>query len=298
MGEGRERPLWQRLVRHPLGRAALVILAVLGAVALVTGILTLLQHGYSVAMAERPGGQGPLGEPQPPGSRFLLGTDSLGRDVFIRLLYGSQISLAVALCAMATSIVLGTTIGLLGGYFEGWVDVVLGWWTETILSLPTILLAIALCAAVPGSSAGLRFLRLMLAIGLVTWTGIARAVRGQTLSLKRREFVEAARAAGCSSGRILWRHILPNVLPTILVLATLAVAHNILLEAGLSYLGLGIDPSIPSWGNMISEGQPYMLSAPWIILPPGLAIMLAVAGFNFLGQALQDLVGYSGKAEG
>jgi peptide/nickel transport system permease protein len=129
---------------------------------------------------------------------------------------------------------------------------------------------------------------MLLAISLVTWTGIARSVRGQVLALKEREFIEAARAVGASHLRIMARHLLPNVLPTIIVVATLATANNILLEAGLSYLGLGVEAGTPSWGKMIADGQRFILAAPWMILPPGIAIALTVAGFNFLGQALQE----------
>jgi len=204
------------------------------------------------------------------------------------------LSLAIALCAMLTSTIIGTTVGLLAGYFGGAVDRALTRLTEIVASLPTILLAITLTIVLPDSwrkAAPFAALnldpRLILAVGLVTWTGISRAVRGQVLSLKESEFVEAARALGQGNGRIVLRHILPNVVPTIVTLATLATASNILLEAGLSYLGLGA-PETPSWGSMISEGQPYFASAPWITLAPGAAIVLAVAAFNLLGQALTE----------
>jgi peptide/nickel transport system permease protein len=167
---------------------------------------------------------------------------------------------------------------------------------EIVQSLPTILLAIALVAVLPDEPINLpngtvidrKLFNLLLAIALVTWTGIARAVRGQTLALREQEFIEAARAVGCGHTKILTRHLLPNVLPTVITLATLATANTILLEAGLSYLGLGVDPSIPSWGAMIAEGQPYILSAPWIILAPGSAVALAVIAFNLLGTAMQE----------
>jgi peptide/nickel transport system permease protein len=130
----------------------------------------------------------------------------------------------------------------------------------------------------------------LLVIGLVSWTGIARVVRGVVLSLKEREFVEAARAVGCSHWRIIGRHILPNALPSIIVVAVMGTAGTIALEAGLSYLGIGVPPPAPSWGGMISDGQPYLLVAPWLVLPPGLAVVLAVVGFNLLGQGLQDVL--------
>jgi ABC-type dipeptide/oligopeptide/nickel transport system permease subunit len=239
------------------------------------------------------------GVPHAPGDGFRLGADTLGRDVWTRALFGARISLAVAFCAMLTSTFLGTTVGLIGGFFGGRTDRVLTRCTEIVASLPTILLAITLAKVLPqrlpdffvfkamGINPDLSFFRLLLAIGLVTWTGIARAVRGQTLALKEREFIEAARALGLPNVKILLRHLLPNVLPTVIVLATLATANNILLEAGLSYLGL-TDPSQPSWGRQIADGQEYLVTAPWIVLSPGFAIVMAVTSFNLLGNALQE----------
>jgi len=288
-----ERNFWQRLLQHRLAQVGLLIIAGLVIVALFAPVLTRLDPTTQFTS-----GLGSLGEPrQPgypvkdsmaPGASFRLGTDTLGRDVLTRTLYGTRISLVVAVCAMLTSILIGTTIGLLGGYFGGWVDIVLTRVTESVLSLPTILLAITLFMVIPGDDYRARLFKLLLAISLVTWTGIARAVRGHVLSLKEREFIEAAHALGCSNARIIWIHLLPNVMPTVVVLATLATAHNILLEAGLSYLGVGVEASVPSWGGMIKEGQPFILSAPWIIMAPGVAIVLAVAGFNLLGRALEE----------
>lgn len=240
-----------------------------------------------------------LGVPHPPGNGFALGADTVGRDVWTRALFGARISLTVAFCAMLTSTLIGTTLGLIGGFFGGRTDRFITRFTEIVASLPTILLAITLAMVLPerlpdfwlfkmrGINPDLTFFQLLLAIGLVTWPGIARAVRGQTLALKEREFIEAARALGVSNTRVLWRHLLPNVLPTVIVMATLATANNILLEAGLSYLGLG-NPSAPSWGKGIADGQPYFASAPWIVLVPGAAIVLAVTAFNLLGNALQE----------
>ena len=247
-----------------------------------------------IALQSFPEGLDALGVPHGPGKGFLLGADSQGRDVWTRLLFGARLSLSIALCAMVTSTLIGTTIGLLAGYFGGVVDRSLTRLTEIVASLPTILLVITLSLVLPDAwrknwpfSVLNLDPRIVLAIGLVTWTGISRAVRGQVLSLKEREFVEAARAMGQGNGRILWRHILPNVLPTVVTLATLAVASNILLEAGLSYLALGT-PETPSWGSMIAEGQPYFGTAPWITLAPGVAIVLAVIAFNLLGNALTE----------
>ncbi len=286
---------WARLVKNPLAIIGLLLLLLLFALAV--GAPTLGKTADAGQIYAN--GLSKLGVPTAPGASFRLGADTLGRDVWTRALFGARVSLGVAFCAMLTSTLIGTTIGLLGGFFGGRTDRALTRFTEIIAALPTILLAITLSKVLPdrlpnfflfkafGISPDLTLPRLLLAIALVTWTGIARAVRGQTLALKQREFIEAARALGVGNGKILTRHLLPNVLPTVIVLATLATANTILLEAGLSYLGLG-DPSKPSWGSQISDGQPYFASAPWIVLVPGAAIVCAVTAFNLIGNALQD----------
>jgi len=276
--------------KHPLARAGTLMIALLAVLAIGASHVS---HGDPGQIFQDGGNTLKL---LPPSPRFPLGTNTLGQDVWTRLVFGARASLAVALCAMVTSTLIGTTVGLIGGYFGGRTDVILTRITEIVTSLPTILLAITLAIMLPqriwlfGHSHDIEFERLLLSIALVTWTGIARAVRGQTLSLKHREFVEAARAMGCSNPTILTRHLLPNVLPIVIALATLAVANNILLEAGLSYLGLGQDPAAPSWGGLIAEGQPYLTSAPWIALAAGAAIVLAVTAFNFVGTALQEVL--------
>jgi peptide/nickel transport system permease protein len=279
-----------RLLRHRLAQIGLAIIGALLAVYVLAPWLS--PHDPRAAL---PNGISDLGAPHAPDNVFRFGADTLGRDVWTRTLYGTRVSLTVAFCAMLTATFIGTTIGLIAGFFGGWVDAVLMRLTEIVMALPTILLAIALASVLPtaplefgGATFDRRLLNLLLAIALVTWTGIARAVRGEVLSLKERPFVEAARAVGASNGRILRVHLLPNVLPTVITLATLATAHNILLEAGLSFLNLGVEPATPSWGGMIAEGQPWILSAPWIILVPGVAVVLAVMGFNLLGQAMQE----------
>ena len=288
---------WARLRRHPLfliGAAILLILLTMAvfADALTPGTPTDPQHIY-------PNGVDALGVPHAPGDGFLLGADTTGRDVWTRVVYGARLSLLVAFCAMITSTAIGTTIGLLGGFFGGWVDAVLTRFTEIVAALPTILLAITLAVVLPKrlpdfflfvifkANPDLSNIKLLLAIGFVTWVGIARAVRGQTLALREREFVEAARALGLSNFAILKRHLLPNVVPTVVTLATLATAQNILLEAGLSYLGLGRVEQA-SWGGLIADGQSYLLVAPWIALAPGVAIVLAVVAFNLIGNALGE----------
>ena len=296
---------WTRLRRHPLFLIGLAILATLFFVALAAPFITRhdkpLAATKSATMADKPQNSYPegidaLGVPHAPGAGFLLGADTLGRDVWTRVAYGARLSLLVALCAMVTSTLIGTAIGLVGGYFGGWVDATLTRFTEIVASLPTILLAITLAVVLPdrlpnlfpATNPDLTNLKLLLAIGLVTWTGIARAVRGQTLALREREFIEAARALGLSNFAILRRHLLPNVVPTVVVLATLATAQNILLEAGLSYLAFG-KPEQASWGGLIADGQSYLLVAPWIAVAPGVAIVLAVVSFNLIGNALGEV---------
>jgi peptide/nickel transport system permease protein len=225
------------------------------------------------------------GMPRPPGGTFALGTDSLGRDILSRLIYGARISLLVGAVAMTTAMLIGVLVGLFAGYYGGRVDFVLMRLTDIVMTIPTLLLAIALVAVLERN-----VWNVFLVVGAVTWTGIARVVRGQVLALREREFVLAARAIGCSHARIIWRHILPNVLPLIVVLASLRTAYTLLLDAGLSYLGIGVPPPTPSWGVMIKDGLLYYLAAPWMIVPPALAVIVAVIGFNLLGQGLQDVL--------
>ena len=303
----REQNVLQRLVRHRLAQIGLLLLLLLLMAAFFAPFISRLDP-----TADLGGTKAITGEPFAPaqaiadskfaGQTFLLGADTLGRDVWTRVLYGARLSLQVGFFAMLSSVLIGTTVGLISGYFGGWIDGALMRLTDIVLSLPTVLLVIAFVAVLPtdpinnplfrfhigAETLDRRVFNLLFVIGLVTWTRIARAVRGEVLSLKGREFIEAARATGGSHSRIIWKHLLPNVIPTVIVLATLATANNILLEAGLSYLGLGVEPETPSWGGMIAEGQPYLLSAPWITLAPGVAIVLAVAAFNLLGQALQE----------
>ncbi len=222
-----------------------------------------------------------FGEPQPPQFPYLCGTDELGRDVCSRLLYAARLSLLIAFCATTLAVGLGTTIGLCAGYAGGWIDAVLMRLTDSVLSFPVLLLAIALAALFePGLTS------LLLVIALVGWTGIARTVRGEVLSIRERDFIEAAHAMGAEPLRIIIRHLLPSVWPTVLVLAALNTTSALLLDAGLSFLGLGIPPPTPSWGRMLSESKDYYRVAPWLMFFPGFAIAFAVTGFNLLGHGL------------
>jgi peptide/nickel transport system permease protein len=225
------------------------------------------------------------GMPVPPGGHFLLGTDNLGRDMLSRLIYGSRVSLEVGLFAIFIALGVGVVVGLTAGYGGGWIDTALMRFTDVVMTIPSILLAIVLAAILKPSLADV-----FIAVGFASWTGIARIVRGQVLQIKEKEYIEAAVAIGCSPLRIALRHVLPNILPLIVVLGTFGIAGTILLDAGLSYLGLGVPPPTPSWGKMIAEGQDYYLSAPWILLEPGLAASLVVVGFYLLGQSLQEML--------
>jgi peptide/nickel transport system permease protein len=213
----------------------------------------------------------------------LLGTDLLGRDILSRLFYGARTSLAVAAVAVVVAGTVGTILGLVSGYFGGATDVFLMRLTDVALSLPLILVAIVLVAAL-----GTSFTNVILVIVLLLWPRYARQIRGETLAIKERDFVALARIANCSHARIILRHILPNVVPTLLVLATLQAGYVVLLESTLSFLGAGIPPSTPAWGLMISEGRAVIESAWWVVMWPGLAILLMVLSGNLLGDWLRD----------
>ncbi len=220
---------------------------------------------------------------QPPGLKHPFGTDSTGRDILSRVVSGARISLAVGIAASFFSLCIGVALGLAAGYFGGRVDVVLLQVFDIFLAFPSLLLAIGISAVMtPGLTSA------MLAITLVSWAGFARLVRGITLSLKEQTYVEASRAIGASSFRILVRHILPNALPLILVAGSLRVGGFILLEAALSFLGLGAQPPTATWGSMISQSRAYINSAPWMVIFPGLAISVTVIAFNVLGDYLRD----------
>jgi peptide/nickel transport system permease protein len=219
-----------------------------------------------------------FGDPGAPSRAFPLGTDELGRDVLSRIIYGARISLTVGVAAMVVTMTIGVAIGLLSGFFGGAVDFLLMRFTDVMLTLPALLLAMAFVAVLRPS-----LLSILLVIGLVSWTGVARVVRAETLTMTQRDFVLAARALGAPPSRLILRHVLPNVAPIIVVMAVLGTSGTLLLDAGLSFLGLGVPPPIPSWGRMIEEATMYIRTAPWLAAFPGLAILYAVLSFNLLG---------------
>ena len=218
-----------------------------------------------------------------PSARHPLGTDETGRDVWARLVYGARVSLAVGLLAMAIGIVSGTCVGAAAGYFGGWVDAILMRLTDGMLVVPTFFLAL-IVLAVFGPSA----VNVVLVIGLTQWMVVARVVRSEVLRTKPQEFVTAARALGAGDGRLISRHVLPQAAPSIIVAASLGVANAILTESALSYLGLGIQPPTPTWGNMLSGAQNFIWNKPDLALYPGAMILLAVLAFNSLGDGLRD----------
>jgi ABC-type dipeptide/oligopeptide/nickel transport system permease subunit len=218
-----------------------------------------------------------------PGGRFLLGTDTQGRDVLSRVLYGARLSLSVGLISQAVSVTLGVILGLVAGYYGRWVDTLVMRLADVTLAFPTLLLLIAVAAAVKPSLPVI-----FLVIGVVGWAGMARLVRGQVLVLKRAEFVVAARALGARDRRVLLRHLLPNVRTQVIIAATLGIAGAIMAEAALSFVGLGAQPPTPSWGAMVADGRDFLRVAPWVSFAPGIAIGLAVLGFNLVGDALRE----------
>jgi peptide/nickel transport system permease protein len=216
-------------------------------------------------------------------SEHWLGTDKLGRDMLSRIIYGGRISLLVGITTVALSLAIGVVIGSLSGYFGGWIDQMLMRLVDILMAFPGILLAIAFTAVLgPGLD------HVILALCLIGWTGYARLVRGEILSLRERDFIQAARSLGCRPKRIILRHLLPNLLPPLLIQSTFGLAAAIVAEGSLSFLGLGVEPPTPSWGAMLNDGRQFLLVAPHLTTYPGLALMITVLALNLVGDALQE----------
>jgi peptide/nickel transport system permease protein len=247
-------------------------LMVLSLLVLAAGAPILAPHDPTHAVAAT------YGEPAPPSRAFPFGTDMLGRDVLSRIIYGARVSLIVGVAGMLVTMTIGVAIGLAAGFFRGAVDVALMRFTDVMLTLPALLLAMALVAVLSPS-----LVSILIVIGLVSWTQVARVVRAEALSVSQRDFMVAARSLGASSIRLIARHLLPNILPLIVVMAALSTSGTLLLDAALSFLGLGVPPPTPSWGRMIEEAELYFRAAPWLAAFPGLAIFYAVLGFNLFG---------------
>lgn len=225
------------------------------------------------------------GAPMPPDAKFWMGTDLLGRDLFSRLLYGAQTSLIIGVVANGLALVIGTLVGITAGFFRGWIGGILMRFTDLMMAFPALLLAICLAAIFEPS-----LWIVALVIALVNWVQTARVIYTETSSLATRDFIAAERTLGASTSRILFRHILPHLLPTIIVWGTLGISTTVLLEATLSFLGIGVQPPTPSWGNIIFENQTYFQSAPWLVFIPGAAIILLALAFNLVGDALRDVL--------
>ena len=225
------------------------------------------------------------GAPMPPGGQFLLGTDLLGRDLLSRLMYGAQTSLIIGIVANGAAVLIGALVGVTAGFFRGWIGTILMRATDLMMAFPALLLAIVLAAIFKPS-----LWIVAMVIAMVNWVQVARVIYTETRSLSEREFIEVEWGIGASRFRILFKHMLPHLLSTMVVWATLGIATTVLLEATLSYLGVGVQPPTPSWGNIIFENQTYFTSAPWLVFFPGIAIILLALAFNLVGDALRDIL--------
>ncbi len=272
---GRSYPRVRAFMRHRLALAGAIVVVVLVCIAIFAPFLAPYDPDAVDLFATS----------QSPSRSHLLGTDDIGRDVLSRVIYGTRVSLSVGLVAVTIYVAIGMVLGSISGYFGGWVDSTIQRFTDAVMCFPSLIIIIAAVAII-----GPSIYNVMIVIGLLTWPGICRLVRGQILTLREREFVEAARALGASPARVIFSHLLPNTIAPITVAATFGVAAAILTEAGLSFLGLGVQPPTPSWGNMINTAQSaaVLQDMPWLWVPAGVMIALAVLSINFVGDGLRD----------
>ena len=264
---------WQRFRRNHFAVAGVLVILLLFAASIFAPLITPYHPGtidaYHVLL--------------PPSADHWFGTDELGRDVFTRMIYGARISLKVGFVAVGIAVVIGTVVGLLAGFYGGWTDSILMRLVDIMLCFPTFFLILAVIAMLEPS-----IWYIMIIIGVTGWMGVARLVRAEVLSLRERDFVMAARALGASDMRIIFRHILPNAMSPVLVSASLGVAGAILTESALSFLGIGVQPPDPSWGNILTAGKDYIEFAWWLSLFPGLAILVTVLSYNLVGEGIRD----------
>ena len=272
--------IWRQLVRRRLALVGLAIIVLTVAGAILAPWLT--HYDPNEQMFD---GLTLEGAPLPPGEAFWLGTDLLGRDLATRILYGARTSLIIGIVANGAALLIGALVGITAGYFRGWVGSALMRFTDLMMAFPALLLAICLAAILEPSP-----WIVALVIALVNWVQTARVIYTETSSLAEREFIDAERTIGASTPRILFRHILPHLLPTIIVWGTLGISTTVLLEATLSYLGIGVQPPTASWGNIIFENQTYFQVAPWLVFFPGAAILALALAFNLVGDALRDVL--------
>ncbi len=268
--------VWDRFRKNKGAVVGLVLISLI----ILVAILAPLLAPYSPYVTF-PDGISPVGAPAPPGTKFLLGADNLGRDVLSRLIYASRISLEVGFIAAAVSITLGALLGVTAGFWGSWIDVLIMRCTDAMLAFPFLLFVIMVVSVLKPSVT-----IIFVVIGLLGWAKTARVARGQTLSVMQNNFIDAARTAGASPWRIIFQHIIPNIMGPLIVLSTLQVGNYILTEGALSYIGAGVPPPIPSWGSMVFTGQQYFQTAPWLMLYPGLMLTLTVIGFNLVGDGL------------
>jgi len=267
----------RRFLKHRLATISSVVLLLISLAAIFAPLIA--SYGYDKIDLRAAG--------TPPSEAHLLGTDRVGRDIFSRTLYGGQVSLAVGIGATAIATVIGTIIGSLSGYYRGWVDALLMRLTDTVMTFPSIVIMLTLAALLPRS-----VWNIVLIIGLLSWPAVARLVRGQFLSIREAEFVTAARVIGVPDWRIILVHILPNVFAPLIALITFSVGSAILTEAGLSFLGLGVPPPTPSWGNMLESARnlDILVNVPWMWIPPAITTVLTVLCVNFIGDGIRDAV--------
>ncbi|HYJ66877.1 MAG TPA: ABC transporter permease [Nocardioidaceae bacterium] len=273
---------WRRLRHDRVAMASLVVIVLIVLVAVCASVVAAIT-GHPPNQQYRDTGLSPDGLPRPPSREFWLGTDDLGRDILVRIAYGARISLLVGVVATVLTVGVGVVVGLVAGFFGGWTDSVLARVVDLVLSMPFLLVAIAL-VSITGPSLTVT----ILVIGFFSWASVARIVRGQVLSIREREYVDAARALGAQPARIMFVEILPNVMAPIIVYTTLLIPVVIVTQATLSFLGLGLAPPTADWGGMLSEAQGYYTTSWWFIVFPGAALLVTTLAFNLLGDGVRD----------